>query len=111
LVNALRSHLAELGLIASQGRGRAEDVIAVVEDAEDQPIPALARSALKPLVDQLRAAEEATRALADELTIWHRSNEASQRLATIPGIGILTATAIAVTVLDASQLGCSQTAC
>jgi len=102
LVNALRSHLAELGLIASQGRGRAEDVIAVIEDAEDQSIPVLARSALKPLVDQLRAAEDAIRALADELTTWHRSNEASQRLATIPGIGILTATAIAVTVPDAT---------
>jgi transposase len=102
LVNALRAHMAEFGLIACQGRGRARDLIAVVEDVEDDSIPALARAALKPLVAQLRVAEEAIANLADELTAWHKRNEASQRLATVPGIGILTATAIAATVPDAS---------
>lgn len=102
LVNAIRSHMAELGLIACQGRGNARDLIAVIEDPEDEGIPALARAALKPLVAQLRATEEAIACLADEITAWHKSNEASQRLATIPGIGILTATAIAATVPDPS---------
>lgn len=102
LVNALRAHLAELGLIAAQGRGKSRDLIAVVEDPDDESIPSLARAALKPLVNQLRAAEAAIAALTVELVAWHKSNQASQRLATIPGIGILTATAIAATVPDAS---------
>jgi len=85
LVNALRSHMAELGMIAPQGRGKIKDIIAVIEDAGDESIPALAKAALKPLVAQLRAAEENTRALSDEIMIWHRNSEASRRLETIPG--------------------------
>lgn len=102
LLNALRAHMAELGLVASQGRGSAKDLIAVIEDDEDESIPALAKAALRPLVAQLRAAEETIADLTHELTAWHKSNAASQRLATIPGIGIVTATAIAATVPDAS---------
>jgi transposase len=48
LVNALRGDMAELGLIASQGRSKTKDLIAVIEDAEDESIPALARAALMP---------------------------------------------------------------
>jgi transposase len=102
LVNALRGHMAELGLIASQGRAKIRDLIAVIEDVEDESIPGLARAALMPLVVQLRAAGEAIASLAAELIAWHKSNQASQQLATVPGIGILTATAIAATVPDAS---------
>ena len=102
LVNALRAHMAELGMVAPQGRRRVEDIIAVIEDEEDESIPALARAALRPLVAQLRAAERSTSALDDESMGWHKGNEASQRLATIPGVGVLTASAIAATVPDPS---------
>ena len=102
LVNALRGHMAELGMVAPLGRGKVEDIIAVIEDDEDESIPALAKAALKPLVAQLRANEDATAALDSEIKAWHKGNAASQRLATIPGIGILTASAIAATVPDPS---------
>jgi len=102
LVNALRAHMAELGLIAPQGRGKVEDIIAVIAEDEDESIPDLARAALKPLVGQLRAAENGTTALDAEIKAWHKDNEASRRLATIPGIGFLTASAIAATVPDPS---------
>jgi len=102
LINALRSHMAELGMIAPQGRGKIKDIIAVIEDAEDESIPALAKVALRPLVAQLRATEENTSVLSDEIMIWHRNNEDSRRLATIPGIGFLTASAIVATVPDPS---------
>jgi transposase len=102
LVNALRGHMSELGLIAAQGCGKTRELIAVIEDVEDESIPGLARAALLPLVAQLRAAEETIATLTSELVIWHKSSAASQRLATVPGIGILTATAIAATVPDAS---------
>jgi transposase len=102
LVNALRGHMAELGMTAPQGRGRIEDIIVAIEDAEDESIPLLAKAALKPLVAQLRAAEETTAALDAEIKAWHKGNEASRRLATIPGVGFLTASAIAATVPDPS---------
>ena len=51
---------------------------------------------------QLRANEDATAALDVEIKAWHKNNAASQRLATIPGIGFLTASAIAATVPDPS---------
>lgn len=102
LVNALRAHMAELGMIAPQGRGKVEDIIVVIEDDEDESVPDLAKAALKPLVAQLRANEKGTAALDAEIMAWHKSNEASRRLATIPGVGVLTASAIAATVPDPS---------
>ena len=102
LVNALRPHMAELGMTAPQGRSRVEDIIAVIEDNEDESILALAKAALKPLVAQLRASEGATAALDAEIKAWHKGNAASQLLVTIPGIGFLTASAIAATVPDPS---------
>lgn len=102
LVNALRAHMAELGMVAPLGRGKVRDIIAVIEDSEDESIPGLAKAALKPLVMQLRANENATAALDAEIKAWHKNSAASQRLATIPGIGFLTASAIAATVPDPS---------
>jgi len=102
LGNALRAHMAELGMIAPQGRSRIKDIIALILDVEDESIPTLAKAALRPLVMQLDANDHAISLLDDEITAWHKNNEASQRLATIPGIGILTASAIAATVPDPS---------
>lgn len=100
LINALRAHMAELGMVAPQGRARINDLIEVIEDGEEESIPALAKAALKPLVLQLRAGEEAISALDHEIGVWHKSDEASLRLATIPGVGVLTATAISATIGD-----------
>ena len=102
LVNALRAHMAELGMVAPLGRGKVKDIIAVIEDSEDESIPDLAKAALKPLATQLHANEDATAALDAEIKAWHKNNAASQRLATIPGVGFLTASAIAATVPDPS---------
>ena len=102
LINALRAHMAELGLIAPRGRGKIKALIAVIEDAEDESIPALAKAALRPLVAQLRAAETSTSALDDEILAWHKGSEASRRLVTIPNVGVRTAAAIAATVPDPS---------
>ena len=102
LVNAVRAHMAELGMIAPLGRGKVEPLIAVIEDDEDESVPPLAKAVLRPLVAQLRANEEAMAALDAEIKVWHKNSAASRRLATIPGIGILTASAIAATVPDPS---------
>ena len=102
LVNALRGHLAEFGIVTRQGRAGAGMLIALVEDNDHDLIPPLARVALLPVIEQLREVHEKIGVLDREIHAWHRSNELSRRLETIPGIGPITASAIAATVTDAS---------
>ncbi|ESY46357.1 hypothetical protein X744_29785 [Mesorhizobium sp. LNJC372A00] len=102
LVNALRGHLAEFGIVTRQGIAGVRRLIGLAEDENDELIPPLARDALVPLVEQLRAAHEKVRELDHPIQTWHRSNELSLLLETIPGIGPITAGAIVATVTDAS---------
>ena len=102
LVNALRGHLAELGLVAQLGASGVDMLIALVEDEDHDMIPAGARTALLPIAQQLRDAGLQIGEMDQQILAWHRSNELSQRLETIPGIGPITASAIAATVADAS---------
>ncbi|MGH8634109.1 MAG: IS110 family transposase [Burkholderiales bacterium] len=103
LINALRGHCGEFGLLAAQGARKVVALIEVIEDPDDCHLPPLARQALLSLVAQLRAAEERIAELEKELAAWHRSSEASQRLATIPGVGVITATALVAAVGNARQ--------
>jgi transposase len=103
-VNALRGHLAEFGLVAAQGtKGLAELVERAFGSNADDAIPPLARRALAPLAAQLRELQAQIKAIEVELLAWHRANDASRRLETIPGVGFITATAIAATVTDPSH--------
>lgn len=102
LVNALRGHLAEFGVVTRQGIAGVGTLIALVEDQGDELIPPLAQAALLPLIGQLREVHEKISELDRKIHAWHRSNELSRRLETIPGIGPITASAIAATVTDAT---------
>ena len=105
-VNALRGHLAEFGLVAAQGaKSLAELIESVFEGSgtDDDAVPPLARRALAPLVAQLRQLQAQIKAIEVELLAWHRATDASRRLETIPGVGFITATAIAATVTDPSH--------
>jgi transposase len=93
LINAIRGHMAELGMIAPQGSQKIKDLIAAIQDTEDQSMPDLARAALQPLVKQMQMVDEQIDVLDGEIMNWHKANEMSRRLATIPGIGFLTASA------------------
>jgi transposase len=70
---------------------------------ENAPVPALARTSLAPLVEQLMDLDLRIKELEAELLAWHRSSEESRRLETIPGVGVITATALAATVTDPSH--------
>lgn len=100
LINALRGHMGEFGIVAPQG---AQNVAGLIETlrAAGEEVPELARNALHMLVDQFGLLEIGIRKAELGILAWHRSNEASRRLATIPGIGPITASAIAATVPDA----------
>jgi transposase len=71
-----------------------------VRDEADRRLPALARQVLQVLANQIEQIEAAVRALERQLLAWHKTNPMSQRLASIPGIGPIIATAIASTVAD-----------
>ena len=100
--NAMRAHLAEFGLVANPGiRNLLKLIARVFNEVEPEPgIPLIARTALSVFVRRLAELEEELRELDKTLHDWHRQNAMSQRLATIPGIGVITATAIVATVSD-----------
>ncbi|MEE8562318.1 MAG: IS110 family transposase [Alphaproteobacteria bacterium] len=102
-INALRGHCAEFGIVVAQGAPKVEELIAIIEDSDDKRLPSVAREALGALVGQLRSVQGRIKALEARLTAWHRSSEASRRLAAIPGVGVITATALVATIGDAAQ--------
>lgn len=99
LINALRAHLAEFGIIAAKGRGKVKNLIAGLDDAE---IPALARTALGQIAELIDGCDQHIETLEKQIVAWHKGNEASCNLATIPGIGPITASALAASVPDPS---------
>jgi transposase len=97
LATALRAHLAEFGIVAPQGIHRVEKLAAQVHDPA---VPPLAREVLMRLVDELASAWRRIEALEARLVALHRANVVSRRLASIPGVGPITAMATASTVPD-----------
>jgi transposase len=102
LINAIRGHCAEFGLVAPQGPRRVVELLEQVRAGAVASLPEIAGAALLILGDQLNSLAAQIHALEQRLLAWHRQNQASQRLATIPGVGIITATAMAASVTDPS---------
>jgi transposase len=99
-INALRAHLAELGVTAAQGREGLKDLLAIVADERDKRLPLSARISLVVLAAQLQALQTFIRSIEKRIMAQHRASQESKRLATIPGIGVVGATAIAATITD-----------
>ena len=100
IINALRAHLAELGIVAAQGDKGVKELLAIVADKEDTRLPIDARASVIVLAAQLEAVQTLIGSIEKRIKMQHRSNEASQRVETIPGIGVIGASAIAATVAD-----------
>ncbi len=103
LTNAMRGHFSELGIVVGQGRRNIGVLVELVRSMPEEHVPAIAREVLETLILQLEALQTRITDLEATLKSWHRSNPASQRLASIPGVGPITATAIVATVGDARQ--------
>ena len=100
VINALRAHLAELGITAAQGRDGIRDLLAIIADEADARLPIDARASLMVLAAQLQALQTLIGSIEKRIVARHRSSEASKRLQTIPGVGILGASAIATIVTE-----------
>ena len=99
-VNALRGHLAELGIVAAKGLAKVETLIEIVRDEDDRRLPPAARAALTMLVDQVEALTKRVVTLERAIVIEVRRDDTMRRLATIPGIGPITAATIRALVPD-----------
>jgi transposase len=99
-VNALRGHLAEFGIVAARGMGRVADLAAIVRDPTDGRLPSMAREALLVLVEQIEDLELRIERIETAIVRRSRADETARRLATIPGIGAITANALQALVPD-----------
>ena len=100
VINAIRAHLAEFGIVAPVGRKGVEELLNVVTDASDKRLPVVARICLAALGVQLRRLKEQILEFDRMIMAWHRSNEASKRLDAIPGVGPVLATALVASIAD-----------
>ena len=100
VTNALRAHLAELGIVAAKGREGLKELRTIIADESDERLPIDARASLIVLAAQLQALHTMISSIERRLTVQHRASEESKRVATVPGIGTLGASAITATVTD-----------
>ncbi len=100
LVNAMRAHMAEFGVVARVGLPQVKHLLAVIADSGDDRIPPLARTCLEGLARQLMSLEREITVAEQRIHAWHRSSEVSRRLETIPGIGTITASALTASISD-----------
>lgn len=99
-INALRSHLSELGIVAGIGTAKIAGLIEIVRDETDARLPKAARFALSALADQIKALKEQVDKFEREIVAEAKRDEDMRRLATIPGVGAITAATIKALVPD-----------
>jgi transposase len=103
LINALRAHLAELGLVAEKGREGVVELAAIISDERNShALPPAMKQALQAILDQLTALQQQVGHLDRCILAQHRASDVSRRVETVPGIGVVGATAITSTVTDPS---------
>jgi transposase len=100
LSNAIRGHLAELGIVSAKGRNGTAGLLELIANEQDDRIPAAARFSLAILARQYAAAGAEIAAIEKRIHAWHRASEESRRLEEIPGIGPIVATALVAEVGD-----------
>src|SRR6202047_4905415 len=87
VINAIRAHLAEFGIVAPVGRKGVEELLTVAADASDKRLPDVARACIVALGAQLRTLKAQILQFDRLIMAWHRSNQASRRVDDIPGLG------------------------
>ncbi len=100
LINAIRAHLAEFGIVAGVGRSGVEQLLALVAKGEDDRVPSAARDCLMALATQLELAKRQIVEADRRILASHRASKMSKRLEAIPGVGPLVATALVASIPD-----------
>ena len=102
-VNAARGLLGEFGVVAGKGIRRVDELRRRMGKLEPEVFPDEAREALGCLFDHIDALQEGVETVEARILAWHKTSEASQRLASAPGVGPMTATALVAAVGDGRQ--------
>ena len=101
--NQIRGLLAEFGIVIPQGiRSITKQMPEILEDGENG-LPGAMRNLLERLTENLKEMDRQVKELEEKIQLWHRENAASRKLAEIPGLGPITASAIVATVGDARE--------
>ena len=101
--NQIRGLLSEFGLIIPQGIGHiAKRVPELLEDASNE-LPGAFRLLVQRLLDHLKGLDEQVKELETQIVKWHRQSELSSKLAAVPGIGPITASALVATMGNAQN--------
>jgi len=100
LINAIRAHMAEFGIVAPTGVPQLKKLLNIISDTDDGRLPTVARTCLESLAKQFLSLHEEIYRAEQHILAWHRSNEVSRRLETIPGIGPIIASALAASITD-----------
>jgi transposase len=95
--NLIRGCLGEFGSVAPPGIRRIAEPVGIIRDEADSRMPRHARIAMTAVADQLGDLQRRLKKIEQAIRAWHRNNDARRRLATIPGVGVITASAIAAT--------------
>lgn len=102
LSNAIRGHLAEFGIVAPVGRKGLAALIEEIGDPTDPRLLPMARACLVSLARQYLQIQAEITAIEQHIHTWHRSSDVSRRLAEIPGIGPIVATALVASISDSA---------
>ncbi len=98
LINAIRAHMAEFGIVAPVGRKGVEKLLEEIVSGGDDRIPELARDCLVALSGQLKLARRQILGADRRILAIHKSDEMSKRLEAIPGVGPLIAAALVASI-------------
>lgn len=100
IINAIRGHLTEFGIVGPNRAHKIGLLTALIEDEEEHRLPAVARHALRFLVAQLRETKTKLEQIDTELVGLASQIDECRRLMTIPGVGVITSTALVASMRD-----------
>lgn len=100
LINGLRAHLAELGIVTGVGRNGLERLLGMIEDDRDERMLPPARDCLIALCGQFALVKRQILDADRRILSWHRSSEVSRRFADMPGVGLLIVSALVASIAD-----------
>jgi len=100
VINAIRAHFAEFGIVAPVGRTGVEELLKIASDGNDKRLPDVARVCIAALGAQLQMLKARILEFDRLIMAWHRSNQVSKRLDELPGVGPALATALVGSIAD-----------
>ena len=105
VINAIRAHLAEFGIVAPVGRNGVEQLLSVAANSNDKRLPEVASACVIALGAQLQTLKAQSLEFDRMIRAWHRSSETSRRLDAIPGFGPALATSLVASIADRRPFG------